>query len=47
MQWKLEGMLKELDRRLERLERKMGTLPEDHVAIPKHPLHTHGGDKKS
>jgi len=27
MQWKLEGMLKKLDRRLERLEEKLGTTP--------------------
>ncbi|OGM94834.1 hypothetical protein A2524_00045 [Candidatus Wolfebacteria bacterium RIFOXYD12_FULL_48_21] len=27
MQWKLEGMLKKMDRRLERLEEKFGTTP--------------------
>lgn len=46
MQWKLEGMLKELDRRLERLEGKMGTLPQGHSAVPSHEPHTHGGEKK-
>ena len=48
MQWKLEGMLKELDRRLERLEEKMGTLPQGHSngSIPQHKPHIHGGERK-
>lgn len=46
MQWKLEGMLKEIDRRLERLERKFETEPRVEVSLPKHTPHIHGGDKK-
>lgn len=30
MQWKLEGILKKMDRRLERLEEKFGTVPQEH-----------------
>ena len=32
MQWKLEGILKKMDRRLERLEEKFGTTPREHSA---------------
>jgi uncharacterized protein YneF (UPF0154 family) len=46
MQWKLEGMLKELDRKIDRLEEKLETKPKIEVVIPKHPLHHHQGDKK-
>lgn len=46
MQWKLEGMLKELDRRLERIEEKVGTLPQGHIDLPQHPPHSHEGNKK-
>lgn len=46
MQWKLEGMLKEIDRRLERLERKFETEPKVEVTLPKHTPHIHGGTKK-
>ena len=48
MQWKLEGMLKKLDRRIERLEEKLGTLPQDNKSgsLPQHNPHIHGGEKK-
>lgn len=46
MQWKLEGMLKELDRRLERIEERVGTLPQGHTELPNHEPHTHGQSKK-
>lgn len=48
MQWKLEGLLKEVNRKLDRLEEKFETKPKIDVVIPKHPLHHHQGeDKKS
>lgn len=46
MQWKLEGMLKEIERKIDRLEEKFDTKPKVEVTLPKHPLHQHQGDKK-
>ena len=43
MQWKLEGMLKTLDRRLERLEKKFGTMQSEQSNSVVHTPHTHGG----
>lgn len=42
MQWKLEGMLKKIDRRLDRLEEKFGTLPPEHEnGVATHVPHAH------
>lgn len=45
MQWKLEGMLKKLDRRLERLEEKIGTGPQEHGGTSQHAQHNDGEKK--
>ena len=41
MQWKLEGMLKKLDRRLERVEENLGIIAQEPVGVPPHtqPVH--------
>jgi hypothetical protein len=46
MQWKLEGMLKEISRKVDRLEEKLETKPKIDVTLPKHSLHHHQGEDK-
>ena len=47
MQWKLEGMLKKIDRRLERLEEKFGTAPQEHEGgTATHAPHAHEEKEK-
>ena len=52
MQWKLEGMLKKLDRRLERVEENLGIIAQEPAGVPPHtqPVHREKdaqGEKKA